>query len=424
MVIFLIQELVTIRYLANMKDNIITCIVLGGSTNALGQIRAIHELGYKCINIVEKGAHDWSSKSRLCEGIVSPHPFTHKEEVLDLLHSIINQQKTRPFIFFASDDWMDLIGENEEDFRKKAFIPQSPWNKLSKLYNKKYLYRIAEENGIPYPITLEFTSLKGISGRDLNMTPPYIVKPQETVSQNLLNEKGIHSYHRTQKFDTKEELDKWINRLLANEIDMPVLIQEFIPGDATTLYTLTSYSNEDGRMLAGSVGHKLRQFPPEAGRITSGVLENNVTVYEIGQRFLSVVGYHGLANTEFKYDLRDGKYKLMEINTRLGAWNYSTLYSGLNLIDIAIKDTLGITYEGPTSSTKNDGAIWYNIIYDLPAAIYLNRKFDKGEFKLSFQQWRESLKKKSFEAVWSWRDPIPFVCYLWNMGKKVVKGLS
>nr|MDE5757007.1 hypothetical protein [Allobaculum sp.] len=117
-----------------MTDRKITCIVLGGSTNALGQIRAIHELGYKCINIVEKGTHDWSSKSRLCEGIISPHPFINKEATLRLLNSVISREKNKPFLFFASDDWMDLIGENEEEFRKKAYIPQSSWDKLSRLY--------------------------------------------------------------------------------------------------------------------------------------------------------------------------------------------------------------------------------------------------------------------------------------------------
>ena len=47
---------------------IITAIVMGGSTNALGQIRAAHQAGYDCINIVEKGMHAWSRKSKYCKG--------------------------------------------------------------------------------------------------------------------------------------------------------------------------------------------------------------------------------------------------------------------------------------------------------------------------------------------------------------------
>lgn len=405
-----------------MKNNEITCIVLGGSTNALGQIRAIHQLGYRCINIVEKGTHDWSSRSRLCKGIISPHPFHEKEDAIKLLNEVIEKEKSKPFIFFASDDWMDLVGEFEKDFREKAYIPQSPWEKLSNFYNKKYLYRIAENSGIPYPKTKEYESLRDINKHSLNITPPYIVKPQETISQNLLTEKGIHSYHRTQKFETINELMKWVNLLLENDIDIPVLIQEFIPGSAETLYTLTSYSDALGNMIAGSVGHKLRQFPPEAGRITSGVLENNKEVYELGKKFLSEIGYHGLANTEFKYDARDGKYKLMEINTRLGAWNYSTLYSGVNLIEVAIKNTLNEPYLGTPISNKNDGAIWYNILYDLPSAVYLNKKFDNGKFKMSFKDWKKSLGKKNFEAVWNWKDPMPFISYLWNLGKSMMEG--
>lgn len=400
----------------------INCLVLGGSTNALGQIRAITRLGCNCINIVEKGTHDWSTRSILCKGIRAPHPFHDKKEALELLYRVIGGLEGKPFIFFASDDWMDLVGENESAFRKIAYIPQSSWNIMSKLYNKKFLYQIAEKHNIPYPKTIIVESLSSIEEKISGLQAPYIVKPQETTSQNLLNSKGIHSYHRTQKFETKEDLINWKNLLISKNIDMPVLVQEFIPGDASSLYTLTSYSNSDGVVLAGSVGHKLRQFPPEAGRITAGVLENNVEMYEVGKKFIHSVGYHGLANTEFKFDARDGKFKLMEINTRLGAWNYSVLVSGLNLIEVAIKDTLGEIYDGPETSTKNNGGIWYNLIYDLPSALYLNKKFDGGKNRISLGEWKKSLGDNKFEAVWNWKDPMPFVSYLYNMIKSSLGG--
>ncbi len=390
----------------NSQD--ITCIVLGGSTNALGQIRAIHDAGYNCINIVEKGMHSWSAKSRLCKGLRAPHPYNEREACLTFLKDVISGIQGEPFLFFASDDWMDLVGENEADFLEIAYIPQMKWADMSKLYNKKYLYQIAEQHGIPYPKTIEIESLKDIAQRLESIKEPIIVKPQTTTSQNLIAQCGIQTYHRTQKFNKKEDFLKWIDILLKNNVDFPVLVQEFIPGDATTLYTLTSYSNQEGELMAGSVGHKLRQFPPVAGRITSGVLHHDDELFNIGRKFLKIVGFHGLANTEFKYDSRDGLYKLMEINTRLGAWNYSTLYAGLNLIKIAVEDTLGVKYHGPEYVNDKDGRIWYNLSTDLFSSIYLNGKFEDKEYKISFGEWYKSLKGKSFEAIWSIKDPLPF----------------
>lgn len=399
-----------------------TCIILGGSTNALGQIRAVKQLGCNCINITEPGPHDWSRKSFYCKGIHAPHPFNERSKALEMLFNVIAGIDGKPFLFFASDEWMDLVGENESEFRKIAYLPQSSWKTMSKLYNKKFLYNIAESNGIPHPKTVTVNSLKSIQDKLIELKAPYIVKPQETTAQNILSANGIHSFHRTQKFDNKSDLLHWIKTLVSHSIDIPILIQEYIPGDAKFLYTLTSYSNADGCLLAGSVGHKLRQFPPEAGRITAGVLENNLELFNVGKKFLSSVRFHGLANTEFKFDSRDGLYKLMEINTRLGAWNYSTLISGLNLIEVAIKDTLGESYNGPDMATQNDGGVWYNVIYDLPSATYLNKKFNNGKNCISFKTWWRSLGNNRFEAVWDWRDPLPFFFYLYNMGKGFLKG--
>jgi len=400
-------------------DKTIT-IVFGGSTNALGQIRASHQAGYECINVVEDCMHSWSRKSKYCKGIIAPHPYNEREKSLKFVIDLIKSLDAKPFLFFASDDWMDMVGDHEDVFREIAYLPQTPWSEMSHFYNKKFLYRIAEENGIPYPKTIEIETLKDISSAIDCLTAPYILKPQTTVSQNEIAKCGITTYHRTQKFESKDEALEWVQLLMDNGIDFPVIIQEFIPGDATKLYTLTSYSNKDGKLLAGSVGHKLRQFPPVAGRITSGVLRHDEKLFEQGELFLEKIKFHGLANTEYKLDDRDGKYKLMEINTRLGAWNYSTLYAGLNLVKIAVEDTLGIEYKGPRYLMEKDGAVWYNLMYDLSAVLYLNRKIGEKEYTMSYGKWRKSLGKNSFEAVWDRHDKKPFFYELCDLFKKLI----
>lgn len=387
----------------------ITTIVFGGSTNAIGQIRASHQAGYECINIVEKSIHSWSRKSKYCKGVIAPHPYNERDACIKFVMDFISKLDVKPFLLFASDEWMDMIGENEAEFRKIAYIPQGSWSEISQLYNKKYLYRIAEENGIPYPKTVEIEDMKELIDRIHDLQAPYIVKPQTTISQNEIAKTGIVTYHRTQKFENEEDLLKWADLLLKNNINFPILIQEFIPGDATKLYTLTSYSDKNNILLAGSVGHKLRQFPPVAGRITSGVLQHDNKLFQLGELFLKKVNYHGLANTEFKLDERDGLYKLMEINTRLGAWNYSTLFAGINLVKVAIEDSLGITYSGPKYIEKKDSSIWYNLTYDLSSVLIMNRKIGEKAYSMNFAQWKKSLGDNSFEAIWDKHDWKPFI---------------
>lgn len=391
----------------NKKEIIV--IVLGGGTNALGQIRAANEAGYECINLVEKSIHRYSAKSNKCKGYIAPHPFKERESCLSFTFDIIKKLSSKPYLFCASDEWMDMVGENEKVFSEIAHIVQSPWEETLRLYNKKYLYRLAEEYGIPYPKTLELDSLKQLEMELDKITLPCVVKPQLTVAQNEVKDSKIKVYHRTQTFETKASAVEWTKAMLGAGLDFPILLQEFIPGDATNLYTLTSYSDKEGKLVAGSIGYKLRQFPPEAGRITSGVLHYDESLHKTGELFLKTIGYNGVANTEFKYDSRDGKYKLMEINTRFGAWNYSTLFSGINLMKIAIDDYNGIKYEGPVFKTDKDGYIWYNFAQDFGAAVLLNRKKRFKNHKMSIRQWRKSLGAHSFEGIYDKKDKKPFI---------------
>ena len=389
-------------------DSNVTILVLGGSTNALGQIRAANAAGYKCINIVEKSIHRFSAKSNKCKGYVSPHPFKERAACMAFTLKIISQLKSKPYLFFASDEWMDMVGENETIFKDVAYIIQSPWKDTVQLYNKKYLYRLAEEFDIPYPKTVELDSLKQLDDALNQITLPCVVKPQVTVDQNEVKETKVKVYHRTQTFETKETALLWVKSMLDNGLDFPVLLQEYISGDATNLYTLTSYSDSGGNLIAGSIGHKLRQFPPEAGRITSGVLKYEEKLKEVAEKLLRAVHFNGVANTEFKFDARDGKYKLMEINTRFGAWNYSTLYSGINLMKIAVDDYNGVKYHGPCFNLDKDGYIWYNFAQDFGGSVLLCRKKQFRKHRLTMKKWRDSLGDKKFEAIYDPKDVKPF----------------
>lgn len=399
-------------------------IVLGTGTNALGQIRCAHQAGYICYNFVGESNQRFSAKSRYCKKITAPDPFRDAERCLSFTLNFIKELPEKPYLYFADDEWMMLVGENEQKFLEISHLVQSSWTELVQLYDKKLLYRIAEKHDIPHPKTIEIESLKDLDKRIDQVHYPCIVKPQLTVNQNEIAEAQIKAYHRTQTFDSKEDAQKWSNMLLNAGIDFPVILQEFIPGGANCLYTLTSYSDKDGNLIAGSVGYKLRQFPPTAGRITSGVLHYDEKLKITAEKFLKTVKFHGVANTEFKYDERDGEYKLMEINARFGAWNYSTLYSGLNLMEIAINDYNGIKYDGPQFKKEKDGYIWYNFAQDFGCSVILNKSEQFRNYRLSPIKWWKSLGKHHFEGVWDWKDPMPFVFEVLYLIMGKIKGNS
>ena len=52
------------------------------------------------------------------------------------------------------------------------------------------------------------------------------------------------------------------------------------------------------------------------------------------------IEYEGFAEFEMKYDERDGKYKVMEINARQGRCSYYITPCGFNLIEILYRDLI------------------------------------------------------------------------------------
>jgi predicted ATP-grasp superfamily ATP-dependent carboligase len=91
------------------------------------------------------------------------------------------------------------------------------------------------------------------------------------------------------------------------------LVQEFVPGPVHDACALALH----GKVVNVVTQCRLLMLPVSGGVGAVAVTTRNRTVEELARRVLEELEWHGPANVEFKYDLRDGRYKLLELNPRV-----------------------------------------------------------------------------------------------------------
>lgn len=382
-----------------MKDSINNpVVILGGNINGLGIVRSFQKTKIPVYVLIQD--RDITSWSRFCKTVHCPDPKT--DSFAPFLYKFCSGFEMKPVLYATADIFLMSLIHHKNQLDEVAYIPTCESELFDKLIEKKFLYAFAEGVGVSCPKT------KNLLAEDLDanvvdgMLYPLIVKP----SVNITFQKTFGQKALLVKDD--KELVGFIDEVNKHRYTGPIIIQEYIPGDMTTLYTITSFVDKKHEIRGYSIGHKIRQYPAKTGTITAGLVEHVESILEMSKRFVREVGFYGISNIEYKYDARDGQYKLMEINPRTGLWNLSVLESGINLPQMAYRDVLDQTIQD--ESNKEGKLIWAYTLFDLLVSLYGYKSNGEHEESLSYSQWKKSLKGyKKVDAIFKWNDPFPFL---------------
>jgi hypothetical protein len=96
-------------------------------------------------------------------------------------------------------------------------------------------------------------------------------------------------------------------------------VQEHIPAEWSEDWLFHGYCDRDGACVLAFTGRKLRAYPPDAGETAYGRAEANPALAAEATQLLTAVGYRGIMSLDYRYDRRDGRYKLLDFNPRTGA---------------------------------------------------------------------------------------------------------
>ena len=200
-----------------------------------------------------------------------------------------------------------------------------------------------------------------------------------------------------------------MNRLIPSS---QILVQEFLRGGPQNLYSFAAiFDGQD--IVAGMSAIRLRQHPMDFGHATTYAEVREMPILEEqATKFLRALGgYRGVAEVEFMFDDRSGQYKFIEMNGRFWGWHALTMAAGLNYPHTFYRTLMN---QKTQRLSPNLNAKWMRLLTDGPTVL---REVFTG--RMSIVTYLRSLSGRKGYAVWSWRDPMPFVVevllapYLW-----------
>jgi D-aspartate ligase len=172
---------------------------------------------------------------------------------------------------------------------------------------------------------------------ELPFDGPFIIKPSNGI------EYWKHPFPTQKKVfkaDSRNGLERILGSIYDSGYDDSVIIQNFIPGDDSYMRVLTNYSDKHGKVRMMCLGHVLLEehTPHGLGNHAVIITQHNEELENRFKTLLEDMNYIGYSNFDIKYDIRDGKYKVFEINTRQGRSNYYVTNAGENIARYIVED--------------------------------------------------------------------------------------
>src|SRR5205823_549375 len=180
-----------------------------------------------------------------------------------------------------------------------------------------------------------------------------------------------------------------------------LMLQEYIPGGDDSIWMFNGYFNKDSECLIGIAGRKLRQYPVNTGSTSLGICLRNEAVEGSTKKLMNAVGYRGVLDIGYRYDARDGQYKLLDVNPRIGAT--FRLFVAADGMDVVRAMYLDLTGQPVPSAPPLEGRKWMVENNDV---ISFRRYRAKRELK--FSEWLWSLRGVQEVAWFAWDDLLPF----------------
>ena len=360
-------------------------IVLGGHVQGLNIIRIYGKNDIPTI-LLDSNRFNLGKHSKYCTRFYR----CGDNDTLQMLLEFGKKEEYKGWLILPTNDLqVKILSQNREELNRYFVVSSDKWSVVKKCYNKIETYKIAQSISIPSPLTF-FPANKEELHSNQEIKYPCIIKPAV-----------MHTFYS--KFKKKVFVCRNKEELLKNYLDAikaipasEIMIQDIVPGSSNNEYSVYLFYTES-RVFNHMIVRRKRQHPADFGNAATFIESVEIEVLKLqSEKLLKEIGYSGICEVEFKYDIRDNSYKLLEINPR--TWKshsisekaevpfllslYEKMINGKNLITDSYKESY-----------------FKHILLDT-IMILLNKEYRATRFYN---------KEKTQYAVWDKKDILPAI---------------
>lgn len=408
--------------------------------NALTAARSLGRRGIEVIAGDEYAFSPTSFSKYTIASFLYPSPDRDPEGFLAKLEEVIRQyaESGQEYVLMPFHKETYVIAQNRARFEPLIKMAIPTIDQILQVDDKGSLAQLCQQRGLPIPETVVADTADAFRAATEKFAYPAFVKVRRSAA--AVGVKQVRG-----AAEAVAAADEFAKRFHLGADEYP-LLQASVPGDDYC----TTFLFDHGQPRATMTYHNLRTHPVKSG---TGVLRETVSCPQMentGAKLLSSLGWHGVAEVDFRWDGNQTKPLLIEVNPRFwgglpqsvaSGWDYPYL-----LYRLAIDGTVA-PVEPHDSDVKTETPVMA-LLATLEEIVSDNAKMDamhkayqelrarnhpgnrlaalhdffrnmKGVVDVK-ERWEHARKllhdhRHTVSDVWAWNDPLPALGILYPL---------
>lgn len=317
-------------------------LICGSDVNAYYMARLTHEAYRKKAYVLIKNKLAYTTYSKIINHIYNDKIW-NEDAFIKAVNDLADELNDKKLVVISSNEtYANFLTKNRDKLRGNILYNYPSVEIIQSLMDKEKFYKTYEKSCLDFPKT---TYYNPNSSNDIfvDFQFPVIVKPANVI---IYNKVEFPHKKKVYKVDTMDELKQIFDYIKSSDYDDDLIIQEYIPGDDSYLFDSVVYCDKQSNVSFISLAQiGLQEHSPNMVG-NAAVLINGFSTFDINREdienkiksFMEKIKYVGFAEFDLKYDYRDGKFKVLEINARQGRCSYYVSLCGFNLVKVLVDD--------------------------------------------------------------------------------------